>query len=176
MTEHRELSRKLTALVSTIAGVVEVYPSEPLVRTVARDVLAAAAAAADSVAGSVDPDGSGAPDIAGAPDGSEAPHDSGAAVDDARVKVTQDSSGALVVTANIGVAGDHPVPETLRAVSHALSGYLREREPASASTGASTGANTGAGAIDVAGASSPRPVISVTVSRIDNSVMPGLLD
>jgi hypothetical protein len=51
------------------------------------------------------------------------------AADSARVAVSRDSSGALTIVVNVGVAGDHAVPDTLRAVADAVRLHLAEADP-----------------------------------------------
>jgi hypothetical protein len=49
------------------------------------------------------------------------------AADSARVAVSRDSSGALTIVVNVGVAGDHA--DTLRAVADAVRLHLAEADP-----------------------------------------------
>ena len=69
-------------------------------------------------------------------------------IPDAKVAVSRAASGVLTVTATIGVAAAHPVPDTLRAVSDAVRQYLDAFDP-----------------------QDQAPLIDVKVSHIDNGVL-----
>jgi len=91
MSDDSSVSREMTRIICTVPGVVDVFPSRSLVRSIADNLV-------DGARGT----------------------SAGAGAGDATVVVSRAADGVVTATATIGVDAGLPTPDTLRAVGDEL--------------------------------------------------------